>query len=218
MTRNRYEVAALLRRDVAFVLWFFLLALASCGSDRSQSFEEINVPATSTVVVPSTSVVEVSDGNDGADDSDGATTVDDIIPSEAVAQHFDLDLRAEVVQVDGGLVVVSADLAYIEGNGGALNVVESPQVRLDLSPGVELVDGNCRFGDPVPECFFEQLDHPPFSEETGPRLGVQVIEMTFSVDEDTVDPTVTMTAESFRNTVEFDPDPSNNVVTLSLVD
>lgn len=211
--RNRYEVAALPRRDVAFVLCFFLLALASCGSDRAQSFEEINVPVTSTVVVPSTSVVEVSD-----DANDGATTIDDIIPSEAVERHFDLDLRAEVVRVDDGLVVVSADLAFIEGSAVGGNRVESPQVRLDLSPGVELVDGNCRFGDPVPECFFEHLVHPPFSEETGPRLGVQVMEMTFAVDEDAVDPTVTMTAESLWNTIEFDPDPSNNVVTLSLVD
>ena len=210
--RNRYEVAALPRRGVAFVLCFFLLGLASCGSDRAQSFEELDVPASSTVVVLPTSAVQSPDGNDGA------TTVDDIIPSEAVWEHFDLDLRAEVVQVDDGLVVVSADLAYIEGNGGATNSVTSPQVRLDLGPGVELVDGNCRFGDPVPECFFEQLVDPPIGGGTGPRLGVQVMEMTFSVDNDAVDPTVTMTAESFWNTIEFDPDPSNNVVTLSLVD
>jgi hypothetical protein len=126
----------------------------------------------------------------------------------------DLALTGSATPVVDGGADVTVELVLLDRNG-----VLDPTVTFDLPSGVAVPapPEGCELAGQeltcVPVGYYDL--YPPLID--GPPVPPLELTVGFEVEEGVTDPIITATATSWYNGLDNDPDPSNNVVHLTLV-
>jgi hypothetical protein len=125
----------------------------------------------------------------------------------------DLELTATATPITGGTAELTLEFALLDKQ-----TLVDPTVTFDLPTGVTMPtppDG-CEPADQQLVCtltdYYTTMPTGPGEPPGGPLQ----LTVALQVDDGTEEPTVTLTATSEANNLDNDPDPTNNVVELTL--
>lgn len=124
--------------------------------------------------------------------------------------RVDLAVSGSVERSSPHVAVITAGVSSLDRQS-----VEVPEIRVELGPAVSVDQhpDECSVIDPgVVECAFVEIYNG-----VAPTPPVEV-ELSVTVDGDPNDAYVTLTATSFNNPLDNDPDPTNNILTLELAE
>lgn len=143
---------------------------------------------------------EVSDEVGYLDQFEGDALVEE-------GEPVDLELSTGVVANNDSFAVTASVRALDE------TFVSAPMVRFELSEGVSVASlpHGCDVAGSVVDC-----NVAGFLESGSLPTPFESVDIEFTLADGAVSPIVTVTATSFRNSLEQDPDPGNNVTEIQL--